>query len=135
MRTRRALGFFSLLAFLVLVVPARPSTQTLPSAPPLAAPAGSVVNVATEAQLQDAVRNLRSGTTIVVAPGTYQLTATLAIDGSLQDVGIVGATGSRDDVVLVGPGMTHASYGLVPYGIWVGGARGVTIANLTVRDV
>ena len=41
----------------------------------------------------------------------------------------------RDDVVLKGPGMTTASYGNTPYGIWTGGGvQGILIANLTLRD-
>jgi hypothetical protein len=72
--------------------------------------------------------------TIVIAPGTYMLSSSLYLNG-LSDVTIRGGTNSRDDVVLVGPGMTNASYGDVPYGIWTGNVQGVTIANLTIRDV
>ena len=103
---------------------------------PLPPPGGTVVNVATVAQLQNAVAALASNTTIMVAPGTYNLGTTLYINGSFTNVGIRGATGNRDDVVLVGKGMSAASDGGVPYGIWVGGdVRGVTIASLTIRDV
>jgi hypothetical protein len=57
----------------------------------------------------------------------------LYINGTFTNVGIRGATSSSDDVVLTGAWMANSS---VPYGIWVGGnVRGVTIANLTVRDV
>jgi hypothetical protein len=108
--------------------PARP-------APPLPPPQGTVVAVSTEAALQAAVRSLRSHTTIVVAPGRYVLTSTLSISGPLTNVGIRGATGNSDDVVLVGGGMTNASVGSVPFGIWTGqGVDGVTIANVTIRD-
>lgn len=103
---------------------------------PLPPPGGTVVNVATVAQLQSAVAALASNTTIVMAPGTYNLATTLYVNGTFTNVGIRGATGNRDDVVLVGKGMTAASDGGVPFGIWVGGdVRGVTIANLTIRDV
>src|SRR5438552_2251393 len=91
--------------------PARP-------APPLAPPTGAVVNVATEAQLQAAVGILASNTTIVIAPGTYVLTSTLWVNGTFSNVAIRGGTDNSDDVVLVGPGMTQASYGNVPHGIW-----------------
>jgi len=108
--------------------PARP-------APPLAAPAGAIVNVSTEAQLQSAVRTLASNTTIVIAPGTYVLTRTLYVKG-VTNVGIRGATADSDDVVVVGPGMSQANYGDVPFGIWAGdGVNGITIANLTIRDL
>ena len=97
---------------------------------------GAVVTVTNVTQLQNAVAALASNTTIVIAPGTYNLGATLYINGSFANVGIRGATGNRDDVVLVGKGMSAASDGGVPFGIWVGGdVRGVTIANLTIRDV
>ena len=106
------------------------------TAPPLPAPAGSVVNVATEAQLQQAIGNLQSNTTIVIAPGTYNLSSTLWINGTFSNVAIRGATNNRNDVVLVGKGMTTASYGSVPHGIWTGGnVQGVLIANLTIRSV
>jgi hypothetical protein len=111
-----------------LARPARP-------APPLPAPSGTVVNVSTEPQLQAAMQALTSNTTIVLAPGTYVLTRTLYIHGVFNNVGIRGATGNADDVVIVGPGMTQASYGEAPFGIWTGdGVTGVTIANLTIRD-
>ena len=102
----------------------------------MAPPGWAVVNVTTVAQLQNAVAALASNTTIVIAPGTYNLGTTLYINGSFTNVGIRGATGNRDDVVLIGKGMSAAGDGGVPFGIWVGGdVRGVTIANLTIRDV
>jgi hypothetical protein len=92
--------------------------------------------VSTVAQLQSAVAAIASNTTILVAPGTYNLTSTLYINGAFTNVGIRGTTNNRDDVVLIGRGMRAANDGGVPFGIWVGGnVRGVTIANLTVRDV
>ena len=108
--------------------PARP-------APLLPAPSGPIVNVSTEPQLQAAMSSIASQVTIVLAPGTYRLTRSLSFTGPLRDVGIRGATGNSDDVVLVGPGMTESAYGSTPYGIWTGnGVDGVTIANLTIRD-
>jgi hypothetical protein len=86
--------------------------------------------------LQSTVASIASNRTIVIAPGTYNLTATLYINGTFTNVGIRGATGNRDDVVLVGKGMGAASDGGVPFGIWVGGnVTGVTIASLTIREV
>ena len=96
---------------------------------------GRVVQVSTEAQLQTAIRQLASNTTIVLAAGTYHLTRTLWINGNFVNVGIRGATDDRDAVVLTGNGMTRADNS-VPFGIWTGGqVDGVTIANLTIRDV
>ena len=106
------------------------------TAPPLPVPTGTVVNVSTEPQLRAAVAALTSGTTIVIAPGTYMLTGPLYLNGAFSDVVIRGATNNRNDVVLVGKGMNAASDGGVPFGIWTGGGvTRVTIANLTIRDV
>jgi hypothetical protein len=103
---------------------------------PLPPPAGAVIQVSTVAQLQNAVAAIASNTTIVIAPGTYQLTSTLYINGSFTNVAVRGATANRDDVVIVGRGMHAPDDGGVPFGIWVGGdVSGVTIANLTIRDV
>ena len=103
---------------------------------PLPPPPGPIVNVSTVAQLQAAVTNISSNATILVAPGTYNLTSTLYVNGTYTNVAIRGASGDRDDVILVGKGMTAAGDGGVPYGIWVGGnVHGITIADLTIRDV
>lgn len=124
----------ALLALAVVVGTAARARADWPAVPPpLPAPAGQVVHVSTEAALQQAVRALRSNTTIVIAPGRYQLTQTLVVNGPLHDVGIRGATGHRDDVVLLGRGVGDSS---ILHGIWVGGdVRHATVANLTVRDV
>ena len=106
--------------------PARP-------APPLPAPAGAIVNVSSESQLRTAASRLASNTTIVVTPGVYVLQDTIYINGTFTNVGIRGSSGNADDVVLKGPGVTDPA---IPHGIWVGGSvAGVTIANLTIRDV
>ena len=103
---------------------------------PLPAPSGQIVHVSTLVQLQNAVASIASNTTILIGPGTYNLATPLYINGSFTNVGIRGATGKRDDVVLVGKGMNSANDGGVPFGIWVGGnVQGVTIAHLTIRDV
>ena len=106
-----------------------------PPVPPSPLPiTGSVVHANTVQQLQNAVASIASNTTILIAPGTYQLTSPLYVNGNFTNVAIRGASGNRDDVVLVGRGMTVD--GGVPFGIWTGGnVRGVTIANLTIRDV
>jgi regulation of enolase protein 1 (concanavalin A-like superfamily) len=91
------------------------------------------VNVSNEAQLQSAIRAAAPNTTIIIAPGTYHLTATLSLTG-VNDVTLRGATDDRNDVVLVGRGMTNTDYGSVPSAIWTNGPR-ITIANLTIRDV
>ena len=115
-----------------------PTLEAAPArlAPPLPPPSGKVVNVATEPQLQAAVAGLASNTTILIAPGTYTLTSTLYVNGTFANIALRGSSGNADDVVLVGPGMTNARYGSVPYGIWSGGnVQGITIANVTIRDL
>jgi hypothetical protein len=98
--------------------------------------AQQTLTVSTEADLQAAVATLGSNTTILIAPGIYQLSSTLRVNGALSNVTLRGNTGNRDEVVLVGRGMTNASYGTVPTGIWTsGGVQGIRIADLTVRDV
>ena len=99
------------------------------AAPPLPPPSGSVVEVATERQLQAAVKALTSGTTILIRPGTYVLTSTLWLTRNVQNVAIRGGTNSCHDVVLVGQGMNNASYGAVPHGIFVGNTRKLLVAN------
>jgi hypothetical protein len=113
-----------------------PVVRPLKPTPSLPWPGGALVDVATEAQLQAAVRSLASNTTIVIAPGTYVLSSTLVLGGTYTNIAIRGATDHADDVVLIGPGMAQANYGNVPFGIWTGGnVQGVTIANLTIRDL
>src|SRR5688500_11434802 len=80
-------------------------------APPPPGPSVQVINVATEAQLQVAMETITSNVTIVLAPGTYRLTRSLYFSGAFKDIGIRGATGNADDVVLVGPGITQNNYG------------------------
>ena len=105
-------------------------------APALPPPTGIIVNVSTEPQLQAAVAGLKSNTTIVIAPGTYTLSSTLYFNGTFTNIALRGSTGNAADVVLVGRGMANASYGNVPYGVWVGGnVQGITVANVTIRDL
>ena len=127
--------FRPILAVVVLVcVVSAARAQSTPSAPPLPDRGSRTVPVSTVAQLQQAVSQLSSDTTIVLRPGTYRLTSTLYVRGNLRNVAIRGATDNREDVVIVGGGMGNPSGG-VPFGLWTGeGIDGVTIANLTIRD-
>ena len=101
---------------------------------PLPPASGTIVNVSTVAQLQDAVANLASNTTILIADGDYALTNTLHITGGVSNVALRGASGNRDAVILRGQGMSNASYGNVPHGVLIGDAQDVLIADLTIRD-
>jgi hypothetical protein len=130
---RPVVVMYGLISFVLLSV-GNASAASVGSAPPLPAPTGTVINVSTESQLQSAVRNITSGTTIVIAPGTYNLTATLYVNKAVSDIGIRGASNDPAAVVLVGKGMN--TEGGVPHGIWTGnGVNRVLIANLTIRAV
>jgi hypothetical protein len=125
---------FALLVCVFTVV-MRPHTAAAVTAPPLPPPTGTIVYVSTVKELQSAVRNLQSNTTIVIAPGRYKLTRSLYVAGPLTNVAIRGGTDDPRDVTIVGPGMRKAHYGNVPYGIWVSwGVDGILIANVTIRS-
>jgi hypothetical protein len=100
-------------------------------APALPLTGTRIVNVLNEAQLQSAMGNLRSGDTLLLANGAYNLTSSLFINGK-NDVTVRGAAGSTN-VVLAGKGMDNANHGGVPFGIWSNGTN-TTIAHLTIRE-
>src|SRR5205823_1825333 len=104
-RTRSAF----VLAALVTLWSPRPLLAAGVTQPPaLPAPSGTIINVATEPQLQAAAASAPAGSTIMIAPGTYNLTNTLWLVNT-QDLTIRGATNNRDDVVLAGKGMTNGA--------------------------
>ena len=70
-----------------------------PKAPPLPAPTGRVVRVATPAALVAAVKNLQDGDTVLIADGRYQMPHGLYVDGA-NNVTIRGASGDPTRVVL-----------------------------------
>ena len=94
-------------------------------------PAGAVVDVSTVAQLQAAVAALTSGTTVRIAPGHYPLTQELRIGNGVTNVALVGATGNRADVVIVGTGMTTAGVNIA---VKVENAQDVRIADLSIGE-
>jgi PKD repeat protein len=117
--------------------------------PPLSPPTGTVINVSTVSGLQSAVANLQSGQTILVAPGTYQLTGTLYFPQNLTNIAIRGASGKAGDVVIQGDAVLSptAPYsgsavwgagsgisGTIPFGVWFGNVQGVTVADLTLKN-
>src|SRR2546422_808810 len=101
------------------------------NAPPLPITGTRIVNVASEPQLQTAIGNLKNGDTLLLADGTYNLPASLYING-WHNITIRGTAGSTN-VVLAGKGMDNANHGGVPFGIWSNGTN-TTIAHLTIRD-
>jgi hypothetical protein len=105
-----------------------------PGLGPPPAPGPDAVWVGTEPELQAAVANLRSGQTVVVRPGTYDLTRPLYVgkNAPVQNVAIRGATDDFNDVVIRGAGMDNPA---VPFGISVYNAQDVLVANLSVGQV
>jgi hypothetical protein len=93
--------------------------------PPLPPPSGPTVNVSSVVELRDAVNGASSGTTILVADGTYHLDGTyLRFD--TPDVTLRSASGNRQAVVLDGDYVTTEIVQIV--------ASHVTIADLTLRE-
>jgi hypothetical protein len=97
-----------------------------PAAPALPAPDGTVVTVATAAQLLSAVAGARPGTTVLLADGRYVLAKPLHI--RTDGLTLRGRSGDRAKVALDGAGTLGEA-------VWLSGCSGVTIADLTVRDV
>jgi hypothetical protein len=89
------------------------------------------VDVSTVPELEAAVANLTSGQVIRVAAGRYALTQQLRIRNGVTNVSLVGATGNRDDVVIVGSGMNTPGVNIA---IKVENAQDVRIADLSVGE-
>ena len=98
---------------------------------PPAVAQGAVVDVATVAELQNAVAGLTSGVTIRIAPGRYRLTQELRIRNGVRNVALVGATGTREDVVIVGTGMATRGINIA---LKVENAQDVRIADLSIGE-
>ena len=101
-------------------------------APALPLPAGKVVYAATESALQLAITHVREGTTIIIAPGKYQLTKTLYV--RKNNVTIRGEDNTCDGTILIGKGMENKNFDHVPHGIWTD-AVNLKVQNLTIRSV
>ena len=80
-----------------------PASGTVPSLPD---PDGieTVVQVSTVKELYTAAASLISNTKIELMPGVYQLTRPVQLHTGATNVVLRGATGNRDDVVLLGKG-------------------------------
>ena len=92
---------------------------------------GAVVDVFTVAALESAVAALTSGVTIRIAPGRYRLTQELRIRNGVRNVALVGATGRREDVVIVGTGMATPGVNIA---LKVENAQDVRIADLSIGE-
>jgi hypothetical protein len=101
-------------------------------APALPPPTGNLVHVSTVSALQSAVSNVSEGTTIMIAPGNFQLTKTLFV--RKDNVTIRGEENNCDGTTLIGKGMENTNFGNVPHGIWTDAAN-LKVQNLTIRSV
>jgi len=107
-------------------------------APPLPPPSGTVIYVSTPGELQTAIsRNLASNTTIMINAGVYDMSSVTAarwIQGPMQNIAFRGATGNRDDVVLVGTGMYGS--GAADYIFqFTNNIDGILVADMTLKNV
>lgn len=90
--------------------------------------AATVWNISNVPQLDTALSGLGSNDELILQPGTYYLDRVVALN--TPGVTIRGASGNRDDVILIGGGMnTHG----VDEGITVGSSN-VTIRDLTLKS-
>jgi hypothetical protein len=96
--------------------------------PVLPPPSGLTVTVSNEADLRNQAYSAAANTTILIEPGTYNLTNAVQIvnDG----ITLRSSTGNRTDVILDGGGMLAGSFIHVIYIE----ADDVTIADLTIRN-
>jgi len=104
-----------------------------PSDSPSDDPGKAVVQVSTEAQLQDAMSNLAANTVLLIDPGTYRLSRTLWV--KQDNVTIRGNSNRCDAVRLIGMGMENrAGVDSVPHGIWTN-ADNLKVQNLSISEV
>ena len=93
--------------------------------PPLSPATGNIININNQAQLIDQAYNAPAGSTLLIAPGTYNMSNFLHVNSSMT---LRGQSGNRDDVILDFGGMIGGQFG-----VYVD-AHDVTIADLTIRN-
>jgi hypothetical protein len=104
---------------------ARQPTQASAHCPPLEAPGENIVNVSSVSELQNAVNNSPSGTTILVADGTYDLHGVYLWFGT-PNVALRSASGNREAVIISGNYQTTEIITIA--------ASNVTVADLTLQQ-
>ncbi|HHK41032.1 MAG TPA: hypothetical protein ENJ50_01330, partial [Planctomycetaceae bacterium] len=109
-----------------VVAQIRLPTWTAP-APPLPAPAGQVIRVATVDELFQAAKDVRPGGTILLADGHYMMPRYL--DLHTDAVTLRSESGRRDRVVLDGSNSRHGEL------VGITSANDVTIADLTIQNI
>ncbi|MBN1659251.1 MAG: right-handed parallel beta-helix repeat-containing protein [Anaerolineae bacterium] len=122
-----AMGIVACAAGETPAAPAKTSAlRTAAFCPPLPAPGEPTLQINSEADLRAQALHAAPGTTLLIAPGVYAMQGLLHVvnDG----VGLRGATGNRDDVILDFGGMVGGHFGILVEG------HDVTIADLTIRN-
>jgi hypothetical protein len=109
----------------------RPIPQWFPKAPPLAAPEGEVIPVATVDELLTAVEHVGAGGTILLGEGQYKLSRPI-IFREKKNISIRSVLGDPAKVTLRGKGWDSEVKG--DDILRIGHCEGVTIANLTFAD-
>ncbi len=99
--------------------------------PPLPAPRGEVIRVATVEELLAAVDRVQPASTILVADGHYRLPRVIVLEGK-RDLALRGASADAARVTLTGRGWDSGAQG--DDLIHIGRCDGVTIADLTFAD-
>jgi hypothetical protein len=94
--------------------------------PPLPPATGEVVDVASETELRQAAFTASPNTSILIAPGLYDMADYIHVVNS--GITLRGATGNRAEVILDFGGMLVGHFGILV------DADDVTIADLTIRN-
>jgi hypothetical protein len=106
----------------------QPPTQSwFPQAPPLPAPSGEVIRVATVEELFSAVARVKAGGTVFLADGHYWLPRCLRL--RTDRLTLRGESGERTRVILDGAKSQEGEL------LALHACSGVTIADLTVQNV
>ena len=118
--------------FLFLVVGSNvfggiPVQPWFPKAPSLPKPSGNVIQVKTVNELFQATKDVAPGGAILLADGHYMMPRYFEI--TTDNVTLRGASGDRHKVILDGASSRHGEL------VGITGAKGVTIADLTIRNV
>ncbi|NIP22980.1 MAG: hypothetical protein GWN67_03185 [Phycisphaerae bacterium] len=104
-----------------------PEQSWFPKAPPLPRPAGQIIKVSNVEGLVKAVDEVKTGGTILLADGHYEMPHYIEI--RTDNVTLRGASGHRKCVVIDGAKSRHGEL------VGVRGCSGVTIANLTIQNI
>ncbi|MFP6906604.1 MAG: GDSL-type esterase/lipase family protein [Verrucomicrobiota bacterium] len=104
-----------------------PDQPWFPKAPPLPKPSANIIQVKTVNELFQAAKDVASGGTILLADGLYLMPRYFEI--TTDEVTLRGSSGDRSKVILDGASSRHGEL------VGITGAKGVTIADLTIRNV